>query len=359
MIDIDGERVKLDAKYKGTDELLVAFAKALTQINNHFDRYPSFRLKWAEKYTNKNKATGKLEPKAAAIVRFESEINIGMGNHVVNYYENKRVKDNETIYVPHSELFDGNMIFTRKDTERLAYYLVCEPRLKSGMMLIENIEEDATKLAVTRGQNADLLFYIYSDASPLDEARMRVIAYNWGIDITKFATLELLKNQLYNTITTEEGRKPGVAIAEFKKQTMGLTDEMKAVSLVSQGIYKKIIGFNHAESAWFWKGDTTDPILRVNINDRGDEMQLRKRLAQFLIVTKKLYQLQDALGVTDDEDLSETSIDIKLDKFTDFEKLSWVELKRALKKGNVAFDKTDKMPRLIELCKEAFGNVEP
>jgi hypothetical protein len=227
------------------------------------------------------------------------------------------------------------------------------------MMLIENIEEDATKLAVTRGQNADLLFYIYSDASPLDEARMRVIAYNWGIDITKFATLELLKNQLYNTITTEEGRKPGVAIAEFKKQTMGLTDEMKAVSLVSQGIYKKIIGFNHAESAWFWKGDTTDPILRVNINDRGDEMQLRKRLAQFLIVTKKLYQLQDALGVTDDEDLSETSIDIKLDKFTDFEKLSWVELKRALKKGNVAFNKTDKMPELIKLCKEAFANIEP
>ena len=364
MIIVDEERLKLaDLKtYKGDDDLMLAFKAKLKEVEDHFARYNSFKIKWADKYMNYTDSTKKKgEPRPCAIILFRSEMSIGGSSRVVIYYKSD-IKDSNGVpnYAPHYELFEGgSMIFTRNDTEKLVWYLVCEPHIRQGMIIPENIEKEAEVLAKTRGQNSDLLFYIYSDASPLDYARLSAIAYQWNINVEKFATPELLRNQLYNMILSEEGRRPGQAIAEFKKQTVGLTDEMKAISLVSQGVYKKIIEFNHAESAWFWKGDTTEPVLRIPVNERADEMQIRKRLGSFLIASKKLYLLQEALGIAEDEDLNETSIDIKLDKFTDFEKLSWVELKRALKKGNVPFDKTDKMPKLIELCKEAFGNVEP
>lgn len=362
MIIIDEDRLKLsDLKnYKGDDDLLISFKRKLKEVEDHFSRYPAFRLKWAEKFENFNPETKKKEPKSCAIVLFRSELNIGGSNRTAIYYTSDTKDGNGTPnYMPHYELFDGNMIFTQNDTERLVWYLVCEPHLRQGMIVAENIEKDAQKIAVTRGQNADLLFFIYSDASPLDEARVKSIAYMWGIDITKFQTLELLKNQLYNTVLSEEGRKPGFAIAEFKKQTVGLSDEMKALSIVVQGVYKKVIEFNHAESAWFWKGDTSDPILKIPVNDRGDEMAIRKRLANFLIVSEKLYLLKEALNITDDEDLEATSVDLKFDKYTDFSTVKFQHLKKALREIDAPFEKTDKQDKLIERCREAYKNVEP
>ena len=363
MIAIDEERVKLQdlRDYKGTDDLLVAFKNAYKEVENHFKRYPAFRLKWSEKYMNIDKITKKPEPKSAAIILFRAEVNIGGTTHTVVYYTSDlKSPDGVPSYAPHHELFEGgSMIFSKNDTERLLWYLVCESHVRQGMIIPENIEQEATKLATKRGQDASLLFYIYDVASPLDDARMRAIAYQWNIDATKFATPELLKNQLYNSILSEEGRRPGQAIAEFKKQTMGLSDEMKAVSIVSQGVFKKIIEFNHAESAWFWKGDTQSPILTIPINDRGDEIQIRKRLASFLIASKKLHLLQESLGITEDEDLNETSIDVKFDKFTKWEELSWVEVKRGLKIAGVKYPRDTKMPELIALAKETYKDMEP
>lgn len=360
MIIIDKEIIKQERNPKTDDALLIAIGKQLKEIDGWFNRPGSVvKLKWNSRYVTRDKISGAVEQKSMSAIGFNTTVKIaGKTRHVI-YAETEENVDNNPVYSPKNESFTGHAVFTENDTERLLWYLMFEPRVKNGVIVREDLETDGKKLAVTRGQSASLLFYLYDDASPLDDARLKIIALNFGIDVDKFATIDLLKNHLYDTVLTQEGRSPGKAIAEFKEYTKNLSDEVKAVALVSRGVFKKIIEFNHEQSAWFWKGDKEEPILRIPINDRGDEMGIRKRLASFLIASKKLFMLQEALGESEEEDLSETSIDVKLDKFTDFEKLSWVELKRALKKGNVAFDKTDKMPKLIELCKEAFGNVEP
>jgi len=361
MIIIDKEIIKQERNPKTEDALLIAIGKQLKEIDGWFNRPGSVvKLKWNSRYVYRNPVTGVKEEKAMSSIGFEAVIKIGGKNRHVIYAEREENSEGtKPIYSPRNESFTGHMVFTENDTERLLWYLMFEPRVKNGVIVREDLETDGKKLAVTRGQSASLLFYLYDDSSPLDDERLKVIALNFGIDPEKFRTIDMLKNRVYEIVQTEEGRSPGKAIAEFKEYTKNLSDEVKAVALVSRGVFKKILKFDHEKSAWFWAGDTEEPILRIPVNDRGDEMGIRKRLASFLIASKKLFMLQEALGESEEEDLSETSIDVKLDKFTDFEKLSWVELKRALKKGNVPFDKTDKMPKLIELCKEAFGNVEP
>jgi len=361
MIIVDKEIIKQERNPKTEDALLIAIGKQLKEIDGWFNRPGSVvKLKWNARYVTRNPITGVKEEKAMSAIGFETVIKIGGKNRHVIYAEREEYSDGlKPVYSPRNEFFTGNMVFTENDTERLLWYLMFEPRVKNGTIVREDVESDAVKLAQKRKQSADLEFYLYSDSSPVDEARLKVIAYNWGIDADKFSTVDLLKNKLYDQILTEEGRKPGVAIAEFKKQTQNLTDEVKAISLVSQSVYKKIIEFNHEDSAWYWKGDKEDPILRIPVNDRGDEMGIRKRLASFLIASKKLYLLQEALGITEDEDLGKTSIDVKFDKHTDWEKLSWVEVKRGLKAAEVKFPRDAKMPELIALAKDTYKDVEP
>ena len=360
MIIIDKEIIKQERNPKTDDALLLAIGKQLKEIDGWFNRPGSVvKLKWNPRYIYRDKITGAVEQKSMSAIGFNTTVKIaGKTRHVI-YAETEENVDNNPVYSPKNELFQGNSVFTENDTERLLWYLMFEPRVKNGTIVREDLETDAQKLALKRKQSADLEFYLYSDSSPLDDERLKVISLNFGIDPNKFSTIDLLKNRLYDIVQTEEGRSPGKAIAEFKEYTKNLSDEVKAVALVSRGVFKKILKFDHEKSAWFWAGDTEEPILRIPVNERSDEMGIRKLLASFLIASKKLFMLQEALGESEEEDLSETSIDIKLDRYTDFEKLSWVELKRALKKGNVPFDKTDKMPKLIELCKEAFGTVEP
>ena len=360
MIVIDYDpKIKISRDYKGTDELLLAFAKKLKEIDAHFFRYPTMRLKWADKYLNIDPVTKKKEPKSMAAIGFEAQVKIGGSDRVVIYAETSRTKDGETTYSPRNEIFDGTKIFTQNETEKLAFYLLCSSHLKQGMIVVEDIENDAVKIAEKRKQSADLEFFIYSDASPMSEERLKVIAYNFGIDVEKFKTPELLKNVLHDRILTEEGRKPGTAIVEFKKQVMNLTDEVKAISIVSQGVYKKVIKFNHPDSQWEWTNTPDVPILKVPVNDRGDEMLLRKRLASFLLASEKLYLLKEALGVSDEEDVESTSVDLVFDKYTDWTKLKWNILKKALKAKGIKFELSDKMPRLIELCEQAYKDVEP
>ena len=359
MIIIDKEIIKQERNPKTEDALLIAIGKQLKEIDGWFNRPNSVvKLKWNPKFVYRDPIKGTTEQKSMSAIGFNTTVKIaGKTRHVI-YAETEENVDNNPVYSPKNELFRGNSVFTENDTERLLWYLMFEPRVKNGVIVREDIETDGKKLAVTRGQSASLLFYLYDDSSPLDDERLKVIALNFGIDPDKFRTIDMLKNRLYEIVQTEEGRSPGKAIAEFKEYTKNLSDEVKAVALVSRGVFKKIIEFNHEQSAWFWKGDT-EPIVRIPVNDRGDEMGIRKRLASFLIASKKLFMLQEALSESEEEDLSETSIDVKFDRFTDWDKLTWVEVKRGLKAAGVKFARDAKMPELIALAKETYKDVEP
>lgn len=358
MIIIDKEIIKQERNPKTDDALLIAIGKQLKEIDGWFNRPNSVvKLKWHPRYVYRNPVTGVKEEKAMSSIGFEAVIKIGGKNRHVIYAEREENSEGtKPIYSPRSESFTGHAVFTENDTERLLWYLMFEPRVKNGVIVREDLSNDAEKLATKRKQSVDLQFYLYSDASPLDDARLRVIARNWAIDDSKFDTIDMLKNRLFDAIQTEEGRTEK-AIAEFKEQVSSFSDEIKAVSVVAQGVYKKVIEFDHNASQWQWKGDKDNPILKINPNDRGNDILLRKRLAQFLIASEKLYLLKEAIGDTD-EDVEETSIDIRFDKHTQWDKLKWPILKKALREAGVKFKNTDTQPTLIEMCQKTYADTE-
>lgn len=356
MLVIDGKAIvgNLDRNYKDKDPLFIAIADKLKEIDKRFARYDIIKLKLAAKYRYKDIVTGDFEEKGPSFITFKATAKFGGQTRSVIYAETSEIVEGKEKYFPNNESFKGSMTFTVNDTEKLLFYLLFEPRIKSGMIVLEDLEQDATNIATTRMLNVDLQFYLYSDASPLTEERLKIIALNWAINPDKCQTLDILKNRIFEAVMTEEGRT-GKAIAQFKEQTTHLSDEVKAISVVSQAVYRKLIEFNQNDSQWQYKGDKLNPILKIPMNERSNEMGLRKKLASFMIAGDTLYKLREMLGEEEAEPVDKTDVDIIYDSKTEWDSVPYLKLKQALRGKQIKVSNSAKQPELVELCRNAYS----
>ncbi len=247
MLYIDDNLVRLDAirEYQGDDSLMTRLKQNLAKIDHWPVNYYSF--KYRPGMTEKDKKSGITETKRGNSFPLTVTMSSDEGSRKVVYCTNVKRKDGMNIYEPRMTTFKKSWIKSKQDKEFVLWFITCAPEYKSGLIVLENLEAEATEVAQQRSVAAGPHFFLYSEFSPIagDIQKLRKLAMAWGVTGVENMSLDRVKNRLYDAVMLAEKQKRfQYGLKSFNQAVQEENPFLDLLAIVTQAEDKKVLTYD-------------------------------------------------------------------------------------------------------------------
>lgn len=327
MFYINEEKLVLSQAAKSDSLIAQSIAAKLAEFQKTLEKKP-LRLKWRDGVMKVNKKSRLKEGKRGVFVPFTAMQNNSQGTNTVTYCESAIKHQNTTRYEPKGEWFKGTKILGINDIELAIYYSLFCPYVKSGLIVIENRDAEASERAKAHKKMAQYSWHLYHESSPLyeDVERLTEIAKAFGVPNTSGMALDTLKEAINNAVTVREAsHQDGIQL--FERYFKGEDWLMKPKSDIQTAIDMGELRLDFQTSAWKTKGGI---FLQLKPTELFDSEVAKVAVAKYINDNK------DAYGVINAIINSEKSVDVPvLSGKEDLDTMDWEAMKALAKSHGV------------------------
>lgn len=327
MFYINEEKLVLSKAAKSDSLIAQSIAAKLAELQKTLEKKP-MRLKWREGIMKVNRKSKLKEGKRGVFVPFTATKNNSQGTNVVTYCESAIKHQNANRYEPKGEWFKGSRVLGINDIELAIYYSLFCPYVKSGLIVIENRDAEATERANARKRMAQYSWHLYHESSPLyeDIAKLTEIARAFGVPNTEGMELDTLKEAIHNAVTVREAsHQDGIQL--FERYIKGEDRLMKPKSDIQSAIDAGELRLDFQSAAWRTK---TGIFLQLKPTEVFDSETAKEVVARYINDNAEAYSIINAINA------SEKDVDVPvLSGVEDLDTMDWESLKALAKRHGV------------------------
>lgn len=166
-----------------------------------------------------------------------------------------RIKNGQREYDDHHRFVTWKTFYTEKDIEFVWFLEYKSSAVRSGRIVIENLEEEAKKQIEVMSSDADIKYMIMGKTSPIakDKTLIKQAADIFGVKDVERRSIDEVRLDLYNTILDGQKRKDRfINFEKFEELTEG-NQKRKAAFVARRAIQDGIVGYKD-RAMWLKEG---------------------------------------------------------------------------------------------------------